>query len=142
MVVGVAVILAEDCKNRNRLIIPILGVIVPNMGMKGEDMTGLGEVLFSKTQRQLLGLLFGNPDRSFFLNEIVRLAEVGIGGVSRELDRLSKAGLLTVTKVGNQKHYQANPKSPIFGELRGIVLKTFHPAPHMSMSGNPDVLYN
>lgn len=27
-------------------------------------------------------------------------------------------------RIGHQKHYQANTASPIFGELRSIVLKT------------------
>ena len=87
--------------------------------------TGLGEALFSKTQRQVLSLLFGNPDRSYYAKEIVRLAGVGIGTVQRELEKLSGAGLLSVRKIGNQKHYQADRQSPIFEELRGIVLKTF-----------------
>ena len=30
-----------------------------------------------------------------------------------------------MTPRGNQKHYQANPESPLFGELRGLSLKTF-----------------
>ena len=29
-----------------------------------------------------------------------------------------------MTKVGNQRHYQANASSPLFAELRGLVLKT------------------
>lgn len=95
------------------------------MGTIKEKHTGLGEALFSKTQRQVLGLLFGNPDRSYYANEVVRLAGVGIGTVQRELEKLSGAGLLSVRKVGNQKHYQADRQSPIFEELRGIVLKTF-----------------
>lgn len=32
--------------------------------------------------------------------------------------------MLTVTKQGNQKHYQANADAPVFAELRGLVLKT------------------
>jgi len=44
--------------------------------------------------------------------------------VQRELAGLSQAGLLTVSKQGNQKHYQANAASPVFAELRGLVLKT------------------
>jgi predicted nucleotidyltransferase len=95
------------------------------MGMKTKNSIGLGEALFSKTQRQVLGLLFGDPEKSFYANEIVRFAGVGIGTVQRELEKLSGVGLLLVRKVGNQKHYQANRKSPIFQELRGIVLKTF-----------------
>ena len=87
--------------------------------------SSLSEALFAKTQRRVLGLLFGNPDRSFFANEIVRLAESGIGAVHRELATLEAAGLVTAIRVGNQKHYQANRASPIFKELRGIVVKTF-----------------
>jgi len=105
--------------------VPILGTIVPNMGTYQDKNTGLGEALFSKTQRQVLGLLLGNPDRSFYTKEIVRHAGIGIGTVQRELEKLSKAGILTVRKIGNQKHYQANRESPIFEELYGIVLKTF-----------------
>ncbi len=95
------------------------------MGKKSHKAFGLGEALFSKTQRQVLGLLFGNPDRSFYANEIVRRAGIGIGTVQRELAKLTKAGILTTRKIGNQKHYQVNRESPIFEELYGIVLKTF-----------------
>lgn len=90
-----------------------------------ETGLGLGDVLFSKTQRQVLSLLFGNPARSYYAKEIVRFAGVGIGSVQRELEKLAAAGLLNVTQIGNQKHYQANREAPIFEELRGIVLKTF-----------------
>ena len=107
------------------LTIPILGIIIPNMGTKPWKSVGLGEALFSKTQRKVLGLLFGNPDRSFYANEIVRLAGIGIGTVQRELEKLSGAAILTTKKIGNQKHYRANHESPIFEELYGIVLKTF-----------------
>jgi len=87
--------------------------------------SGLCEALFTKTQRQVLGLLYGNPARSYYSKEIVRLAGVGSGTVLRELEKLAKAGLLTIEKIGNQKHFRANPKSPIFAELCGIVVKTF-----------------
>ena len=102
-----------------------MGFIVPNMGTIEKKNASLGDALFSKTQQQVLGLLFGHPDRSYYANEIVRFAGVGIGTVQRELARLSDAGLLTVKRVGNQKHYQANSAAPIFAELCGIVRKTF-----------------
>ena len=91
----------------------------------GAINAGLSEALFSKTQRKLLGLLFGHPDRSYFANEIVRHANSGIGAVQRELERLTRVGLLTVEAVGNQKHYRVNRASPVFEELRGLVNKTF-----------------
>ena len=86
---------------------------------------GLSDALFTKTQQRVLGLLFGNPDRSYYANEIVRLAGSGIGAVHRELEKLAAAGIIDVRRVGNQKHYQANRQSPIFDELRGIAVKTF-----------------
>jgi predicted nucleotidyltransferase len=86
---------------------------------------GLGAALFGKTQRRVLGLLFGNPHRSFYAKEIIRHAGAGSGSVQRVLSKLAKAGLVSVSKQGNQKHYQARQDSPIFDELRGIVQKTF-----------------
>ncbi|HAL40497.1 MAG TPA: transcriptional regulator [Polaromonas sp.] len=84
----------------------------------------LADALFSTTQQRVLGLLFGQPDRSFYATELIGLAGVGSGGVQRELARLAQSGLVTVRPVGNQKHYQANPDSPIYTELCGIARKT------------------
>jgi len=85
----------------------------------------LSDALFSKTQQKVLGLLFGRPQQSFFSNEIVRYAGLGKGTVRRELDRLQKAGILTLTRQGNQTHYQANSQCPVYPELVAIVRKTF-----------------
>lgn len=85
----------------------------------------IGDALFTKTQQKLLALFFGQPDKSFYLNEVVRWANMGRGAISRELAKLCAAGLLVVRKQGNQNHYQANAESPIFNELRQIVKKTF-----------------
>lgn len=104
--------------------IPILGTIIPKMGMN-KKANNMANSLFTKTQRRVLGLLFGAPDRSYYANEIVRFAGAGIGTVQRELERLASAQLVNVSKIGNQKHYQANRQAPIFEELRSIALKTF-----------------
>ncbi len=85
---------------------------------------GLADALFSKVQQRVLGLLFVNANRSFYTNEIVRFVDSGVGVVQRELEKLAQSGLVTVHKIGNQKHFQANPDAPIFAELRGIMLKT------------------
>lgn len=88
-------------------------------------LTAIGDALFTKTQQRVLGLLYGKPDKSFYTNEIVRWADMGRGTIRRELDRLVSAGLLVVTREGNQHHYQANPDCPIYTELLTIVRKTF-----------------
>jgi predicted nucleotidyltransferase len=85
---------------------------------------GLADALFAKVQQRVLGVLFGNPGRSFYANEVIGLAHSGTGAVQRELARLEAAGLVTATRIGKQKHYQANQASPVFQELRALVLKT------------------
>jgi predicted nucleotidyltransferase len=82
------------------------------------------DALFPKVRQRVLAVLFGTPDRSFYTNEVIGLAQSGAGAVQRELADLAAAGLLTVRKQGNQKHFQANVASPVFAELRGLVLKT------------------
>jgi predicted nucleotidyltransferase len=113
------------------LTIPKVGCILPDMGRK--KATGkrhqphystIADALFSKGQQRVLAVLFGNPGRSFYASEVIALARSGTGAVQRELARLENAGLVTVRRVGNQKHYQANPEAPVFEELRGVVLKT------------------
>ena len=108
---------------------PILGITMPNMGKSLEypthrPPTGLADALFPSTRRRVLACLFGRPNRSFYATELMQLTGGGSGAVQRELARLAQSGLATVRRIGNQKHYQANPESPIFSELRGIVDKT------------------
>lgn len=100
---------------------------MPNMGMTSKaptKQTSLADALFSGTQQRVLGLVFGQPERSFYATELIGLTGGGSGAVQRELARLAQSGLVTVHPVGNQKHYQANPDSPIFAELCGIARKT------------------
>ncbi len=101
-------------------------MIEPNMGIKitSPSQSSLADALFPGTKQRVLGILYGQPARSFYANELINLAASGSGAVQRELSTLSNSGLITVKAVGNQKHYQANPDSPIFAELCSIVQKT------------------
>jgi len=102
--------------------IPKLGIFIPIMGT--QSTSGVADALFSPVQQRLLALLFAQPQRRFQSAEVIRLAGSGTGAVHRQLQRLTDAGLLSVTRVGNQKHYQANRDSPVFEELHGLVIKT------------------
>ena len=104
---------------------------MPNIGTRAitriskiRKGTSLADALFSTIQQRVLAYLFGQPERSFFATELIKLAGGGSGAVQRELARLADSGLVTVSRVGTQKHYQANPKSPIFSELCAIAQKT------------------
>jgi predicted nucleotidyltransferase len=98
----------------------------PNMGtiQTASAASGLADALFPKVRQRVLAVLFGRPDQSFYANEVIALAQSGTGAVQRELAALAQAGLLTVSKQGNQKHFQANAAAPVFTELRGLILKT------------------
>jgi len=74
----------------------------------------ISDSLFSKTQQKVLALLFLHPERSFYLNEVVRHANAGKGAVQRELLKLESSGLVLSTPQGNQKHFQANRQNPVF----------------------------
>jgi predicted nucleotidyltransferase len=84
----------------------------------------LADALFSRTQQRVLAFLFGQPDRSFYATELIKLAGAGSGAVQRQLARLEQSGLVTVRRIGSQKHYQANPDSPLFSDLTSIARKT------------------
>ena len=103
-----------------------MGIIEPNMGMKSTVTSpkSMSDALFSGTKQRVLGILYGHPNRSFYANELIKLAAIGSGAVQRELATLAGSGLVSVKRVGNQKHYQANADSPIFSELHAIIQKT------------------
>lgn len=127
--------------------LPKMGIKVPNMGIekKPPNATGSGsgrpprksgvrdfpaslaDALFTATQQRVLGLLFGQPQRSFTVSELIAATGAGSGAVQREVAKLAESGLVTMQPVGNQKHYQANPYTPVYDELVGIVQKTVGP---------------
>ncbi|MGB3382345.1 MAG: nucleotidyltransferase domain-containing protein, partial [Rhodanobacter sp.] len=87
--------------------------------------TSLSDALFTSTQQRVLGCLFGQPDRSFTISELIQTTGAGSGAVQREVARLAGSGLLTMEPVGNQKRYRVDPAAPIHAELVSIVRKTF-----------------
>ncbi len=99
------------------------GTIAPNMSTKDED-TAISATLFGKTRRAVLSLLYGHADSAFYLRQIVRAAGGSVGAVQREVKRLSEAGIIRRMARGRQVYYQANPESPVFAELKGLVIKT------------------
>jgi len=95
----------------------------PTMGTKHEAES-VSSVLFGKTRRAVLGLLYARPDEAFYHRQVMRRTGAGTGAVQRELRRLSDAEILTRTVRGREVYYQANRQCPVFAELHGLVLKT------------------
>jgi predicted nucleotidyltransferase len=122
-----AAVAAGGDAGRGLTCVPILGMIIPNMGYKksaGQTSASISDALFTKTQQRVLSVLFGNAARSYYASEIIGRAQIGNGAVQRELARLEASGLITSERIGNQKHFRANEKSPVFEQLRELVLRT------------------
>ena len=84
----------------------------------------IAAALFEKGRREILGLLFRNWTRRFYMREVIRLTALGQGATQRELERLTRAGLLVRSQEGRQVYFQANAQSPVFAELKSLMLKT------------------
>jgi len=84
----------------------------------------LSSVLFGKTRRALLGILFTNTDREFYVQQLIKAVGSGRGALQRELTNLEKAGIIRRFDRGNMVYYQVNSDCPIYEDLRSIVLKT------------------
>ncbi|HPM45365.1 MAG TPA: transcriptional regulator, partial [Caldisericia bacterium] len=48
-----------------------------------------------------------------------------MGALQRELKQLTDKGIINRKEQGNLVYFQANKGCPIFGELKGIVVKMF-----------------
>ncbi len=97
----------------------------------------LSAALFGRTRRAVLALLFGHPDESFYVREVLRAVGTGRGAVQRELKRLEQAGIVRRWRRGPQVFFQANAECPVFAELRGFILKTAGVAGILQAALNP-----
>jgi predicted nucleotidyltransferase len=84
----------------------------------------LGALITSRARVEILKLLMLNPGDRRYLREVASLTHQPVGAAQRELARLEGAGILTATTEGNRKYYQANRQSPVFPEIKALLLKT------------------
>jgi len=80
-------------------------------------------LISSKTRIKLLVRFFFNPGTRAYLRELAKEFHVSTNSVREELNQLTKTELLTSEKTGRQVFYTANPKHPLFPELRSMVSK-------------------
>ncbi len=97
----------------------------------------IADALFSESQSRLFRWLFGQPKRSFHLSELRRLTGLGSASLQRELRKLTNAGLVSSERVGNLRRFQANPKSPVLGELVALTRKTLALEPMLREALSP-----
>lgn len=98
-------------------------VTIVTQKVTDSEMT-LADIILSDYRQRVLGLLLLNSHERFHLREIARQTDARVAPLSRELLKLSEAGILNTEQVGNQVHYFANLECPIYQELVSILRKT------------------
>ncbi|WP_245437419.1 nucleotidyltransferase domain-containing protein [Neorhizobium tomejilense] len=100
---------------------PHFGAIEPFLGAP----MSMVEFMFSVRQQKMLGALLLHPSRQYGTNELTAISGPGSGAGKRVLEKFERAGIVVVTKRGNQRLCHVNTHHPIYSELRSICLKTF-----------------
>lgn len=86
----------------------------------------LDKLISSKTRVKLLLKFFLNSSISLHLRGLESEFGESSNAIRLELNKLEGAGLLTASKQGNKKVFQANTKHPMYGDIHSIVFKFMH----------------
>jgi DNA-binding transcriptional ArsR family regulator len=82
------------------------------------------DALLPRTRQGILAATLVQPQKAWYVSELARRMKVPPSSLQRELQGLANAEILRVHRQGRMVYYQANAQSPLFPELRGLMLKT------------------
>lgn len=86
----------------------------------------IASFLFTPSVQRVLGVALLHPERSFTLQELLRVASSGRGNTQQQIDRLVKAGVLQdEPRRGRQRSIRANTSFILYPELVSIARKSF-----------------
>ena len=83
----------------------------------------LDTLITSKTRVKLLMKFFLNPSTRAYLLELASEFDESTNSVRVELNRLSKANIISAENVGRTIEYHANAEHSLFNELQALVRK-------------------
>ena len=87
-------------------------------------MTSILDALIPKTRQGILAAVLVQPEKAWYVSELARRMGVPSSSLQRELQALTEAGVLKTHRQGRMVYFQANVESPVFPDLRGLLLKT------------------
>src|SRR5438046_1983277 len=82
------------------------------------------DALLPRTRQGILAATLAQPEKAWYASELARRMRVSPSSLHRELRDLTAAGVLKTHRQGHMAYYQANADSPLFSDLRGLLLKT------------------
>ena len=95
------------------------------------------QALFTQPQSKVLGWVFGQPERWYHIQELIRLTSLASASLQREVKRLHVAGLVVEERIGNLRRVKANTDSPVFTDLANLVRKTMGAVPAIADALQP-----
>ncbi len=87
--------------------------------------------LFPMVRAGVLSATLLQPEHWWFLTELAGHLEVTPSSLQREIDSLVHAGVLLRRRDGRRAYVKANPESPVYPELRGLMNKTLGIVPSL-----------
>ena len=87
-------------------------------------ITKINHLFGSESRVKILAKLILNPDKSFYMRELEKELDLNFLLVHRELTNLKELGLVTDERRGKIRLFRINKTSPIYPEIRGLILKT------------------
>lgn len=82
------------------------------------------DALFPTIRAGVLSATLLQPERWWFMTELARQLGVTPSSLQRELEALVGSGILLRRQDGRRIYYKANTDSPVFPEMKGLILKT------------------
>jgi predicted nucleotidyltransferase len=83
----------------------------------------INELFVSEVRVKILKLMLPNPTTPFHVRALVRAVGTEINAIRRELNRLTKLGLLKRRPSGNRVYFTVNTASQYYPELLSLVSK-------------------
>jgi predicted nucleotidyltransferase len=87
-------------------------------------MNRLAELLSSRARAEIFRLLFGGTGEELHVREIERRSGLNDSTLRQELRKLVRLELVQSRRDSNRVYYRAKTESPLYPEIRNLVLKT------------------
>jgi len=86
--------------------------------------SGIEELFSNRTLTELLVVFMLHPEEEYHQRQLTGLIGKALMPIQRNLQKLERIGLISSRADGNRQAYRVNRMSPIFEEVRQIILKT------------------
>ena len=82
------------------------------------------DALFPDVRGRILAAMLTQSERQWYLSELSAFLRTQPSSLQREIDALSKAGILEQWRDGRRVYLKPNIQSPVFADLKGLFDKT------------------